>query len=116
MGRADDRAQVVGVLDSVQHDVQPAACRGLLQRSILLSCAKSDDALMRSAIGCAVELLASLEAHRNPALFAKRDQFLQPWPSCPLGHQHPVQRAAGAQRFTDGMDSSKREHYDKVTP
>ena len=72
---------------------------------------------MRSAVGRAVELLARLEAHWNPALLAKRDQFLQPRTSRALGHQDPVQRTAGAQCFTDGMDSSKREHYDdKVTP
>src|SRR5579863_9013928 len=116
MRRADDRAQVVRVLDSVQYDVQPAAGPRILQRTVLLGRAKRHDALMRSAVGRAVELLARLEAHRNTALLAQRNQFLQARASRALGHQHPVQRTAGAQGFTDGMDSSQREHYDKGTP
>ena len=71
---------------------------------------------MRGAIRRAVQLLARLEAQRNAALLAKRDQFLQPRASRALGHQNPVKRTPGAQGFTDGMDSGKREHYDKVTP
>ena len=116
MRRAYDGAQVVRVLDPVQYHVQPAACRRILERRILLGRAKSDDALMRCAVGGAVELLPRLEAQRNAALLAKRDQFLQPRASRALGHQNPVKRTAGAQGFADGMDSGKREHYDKVTP
>src|SRR5689334_2058830 len=101
------------VLNSVQDHVQAAAGRRLLQRGVVFGRAESDDALMRRAIGRAVKLLARLEAHGNAALFAKRDQFLQPRASRAFSDQNPVHRTAGAQGLADGMDSSEREHYDK---
>ena len=56
---------------------------------------------MGGAIGRAVKLLARLEAHRNAALFAKYDQFLEPRASRALGHQDPVKRTAHFIRMND---------------
>src|SRR5579872_404459 len=70
---------------------------------------------MRDAARGSVQMVARLETHRNFALAAQVDQFLNPRPAGAFGDQNPVQRTAGPEGLPDGMDSCERRHYDKGT-
>ena len=112
---AQDRSQVVGVFNAVEHDVK-AACAGcLFERRVTLARAERDHALMRHSSGGAIQPLARLHANRNTALAAQVDQFLQTRPRRISGHQDILERTPGPERFADGMDSCQQGHYDKGT-
>jgi DNA-binding transcriptional MerR regulator len=112
---ADNRTQIVRVLYAVQHDVQPAVCRGFVQAGVLGRGSQGDHSLVRNSTGRAVQRFAGLEAYRNFALAAQIDQFLNPRACGALGDEHALERAAPADCLPDGMDSCKRRHYDKGT-
>jgi hypothetical protein len=103
------------IFHAVEHHVQPARGGSIVERGIHLRRSESDDSLMRRAFGGTIKLLAGLDANRDFALAAERDNFIQTRTARAFGNQYTIKRPAGAQRFTDGMDSYKRGHYDKGT-
>jgi len=113
--RADNRAQIVRVLDAVKDHVHAARARRVRERRILSGGAVRDHTLVRRAPRRPVQLLARFETNRYVTLPAQIEQFLKTRPRGSFDHENPVERAAGPQGFPDGMDSYERGHYDKGT-
>lgn len=76
MRRANDRAQIVRILDAIQDHVKAAARRRLVERSVSFRASKPDDALVRRAAGCPIQLLPRFETNRDAPLPAQIDDLL----------------------------------------
>ena len=85
---ADDGAEIVRVLNAVEHHMQPALGGGFFQRGVAGRGSVSDDALMRRPGGVAVEMLARLKADRNSAPAAQLNQFLKAHAGRPACDNH----------------------------
>jgi DNA-binding transcriptional MerR regulator len=70
---------------------------------------------MRGAASRPIEMLAGFEPHRNFALPAEVDDFLNPGGSRAARDHDIVEGPPGPEGFPDGMDSGERRHYDKGT-
>jgi hypothetical protein len=100
----------VRILNAVEHDVKAAAGCGFLERGVAGAGSIRDDALMRGSRRSPVQLLARLKADGNAAFTAEIDQFLKATAGRAFGNHDAVEREAGFERFTDGMDSCKQGH------
>lgn len=112
---ADDRAEIVRILDTVENHVQTAAGDSLLECGVFGGGTDPDDALMRDAARGAIEMVARFEADGDAALAAQVDQFLDAGAGCTLYNEDAIERTARPDRLPDGMDSRERRHYDKGT-
>jgi hypothetical protein len=96
MCRADDRAQIVGILDPVENNVHPSTGDGFFERRKSLRRSKSDNTLMLGgARHGAIQHFTRLETHWNLTLPRQIDNFLDARPGGPLGDQNSVERAPG---------------------
>lgn len=105
VGGTNDRPEIMRVLDSIQHDMQPAVRGSLFDRREARGRSISDHALVLGSSSVAIQVFLGLEANRNAALAANFDQFLKPGAGHALRDDHAVERQSGAKRFADGMDS-----------
>jgi DNA-binding transcriptional MerR regulator len=112
---ADDGAQIVGIFNAVEHDMQTARGDGGFECRVFFGRAQRDYALMIGASGGAIELFAGFETHRNGAFAAQFDDFLKARAGGAFDDEDALQGTRGAEGFPDGMDSRDRSHYDKGT-
>jgi hypothetical protein len=63
MRRANDSAQIVGVLYAIENYDQPCTLDSVLQLDIRTNRTKGNDTLVRNAVAGAVEQLARLKSH-----------------------------------------------------
>jgi hypothetical protein len=110
MSRPDHRAQIVGILDTVEDDVKAALRGGVFEVSIPFGRAKGNYPLMTRALGIAIKLLTRLKTDWNMAFTAKVNQFLQAWAPRTARDQDAIQRAAGAQSLAYRVNSHKQGH------
>jgi hypothetical protein len=110
MRGADDRAEVVGIFDAVEHYVQAASGGGVFDRGETLHRSNGDDSLMSRTAGGAVQMIASFKADGDCAFAAQIDDFLDASAAGALGDQNAIERAAGPQSFAYRMNSSQRRH------
>jgi hypothetical protein len=107
---ADDGAQIVRVLHSIQNDQHLGPGHHVLQLGVWLGGGHGEDALMRGSAGQFVQRGAGLETHRNRGRAAKIDDLLHALAARATRHQQPVDGAAGPQSFQYGMNANQCTH------
>lgn len=112
---AQDSAQIVGIFDAIEQDVQAAGAGGFFEAGIMLGRAKGDHALMRGARRGSIQLFPRLETYGDAALAAHIDELLQTRTRGAFGDQNVVDRPSGFEGLPDGMDSCEQGHYHKGT-
>ncbi len=81
--------------------------RDLFQIGIGVRGAEGDHALVRGAVGGAVQSFSRLEADGNGKAAAEADDFLEPQSAGAASDQDAVQGAAGAQGFAHGVGAGE---------
>lgn len=105
---ADDGSEVVGIFDAIEQDEQLGAGDDIFEPNVALRGSEGHDTLVRRAIRGTVERLARLEAHGDGTLASQVDDLLKTGATGSARDQHAVERAAGAQRFLDGVDAGEQ--------
>jgi len=113
--RANDGAQIVRILDAVEHHVHPARADGRFERRVFFRGAQCHHTLVLWTARGAVQMFACFEADGNFSLAAQVDDLLKTRARRAFDKQDPLERPAGADRLPDGMDSCDGRHYDKGT-
>ncbi len=110
VGGADDRAEVVRVLDAVENDHQSRALKRL-EQALEIGGTRPDrhrhDALMVAARGETVERIAwfIVQGDATPAAFV--GDRIEPWVLGSARDHHAVQRLSGPQRLGHGVDADQ---------
>ncbi len=108
--RANDRSQIVRILDAVEHHVQTGAGGGLFERRVSFRGSECDHALMRGASGDPVQLRSRFETDWNAALAAEIDELLKTRSAGSFDDENPIEWNSGAKCLPDGMDSCQQGH------
>src|SRR5690349_4146473 len=103
MRSADDRAEIVRILDAIE-DYDELTRRGLLEVRVLARGAERDHALVGGTAGQPVERGALLEADRDGSAPRQVDDLLNARAAGALRDEDSFERAPGFERFDDRMD------------
>ena len=110
MGGTDDGAEVVGIFDAIEKNEQARVPGNGIQLRITVGCAEGDNALVRDAFGRAIQRFARFKPQGNGAFATEFDDFLNARTGHSFGDQNFLERALGAQGFTNRMDAEKQGH------
>jgi hypothetical protein len=108
VGAADDRAQIVRILHTIENHKEPGFRRYIAERRILLRRSQRDHSLMRLNVRYAIESTPVFEAHRNSGLTGEIHYLLDARTGNAAGNQDALERPFCAQGFNDGVDSGKK--------
>src|SRR6185369_6375121 len=112
---ADDGAEVVRVLDSVEDDDEGAG-GGLVEIGVLTGGAHGDDALVGGGAGEAVEGVTGLEADGDVGAAGEVDDLLKAGAAGALGDDDAVEGPLGLEGFEDGVDAREDGHRKLIGP
>jgi hypothetical protein len=117
VGGAQDRSQVVRILDSIEDDDQrllaATRCHNVIEIAILFCRGRSHKSLMRGVAGNFVELLTRQNAHRNADFAALVDHSPQANILPLFGDADPFEvTPARLERFCNCINSVENVHGD----
>ncbi len=110
VGRADDSAEIVRVLDAVQQHQHPGRADYTFQGDVAVRGGYRDHALMGGASRQPVERGPRLEADGDLGGTAKVHNLLNAGAAGASGDQDPLDRAAGLERFRHRVNSGQCAH------
>ncbi len=116
-GGADNRAEILGILDAVQQNKQPGCCRRalpaskkLLQRNGRLSGYKGHDALMFTCSRGAIYLRAILKPHRHGIATRQAHDLFHTFAVPPVRDHDRLDGASSVESFSDSMNAGNFFH------
>ena len=120
---ADNRAEIVGILDTVEKNDETALRFGLISVSDDVfesdrgaGSGDGDDSLMIAGIGQAVELAALFETNSNTARAGELNDFFNAGILTALGDNNTVEGAAGLEGFTNRVNTGETIHSEPSSP